>query len=217
MRYLIHGLYAIADTNLLSHKDLGNAVALALLGGATLIQYRDKSQEIKRRHKEATSLQQICRQHNVPLIINDDVTLASEIGADGVHLGRDDLSLTSARQILGADVIIGVSCYNELARAIAAEQAGADYVAFGRLFPSATKPEPIRVSLELLREARKILNLPIVAIGGITPENAPQVIDAGANAVAVIGGLFKSQDIRATATAYKQLFLSRDLPALRTF
>jgi thiamine-phosphate pyrophosphorylase len=212
MSYSIYGLYAIADTTLLSHKDLCNAVVLALLGGATLIQYRDKSQEIKRRHKEATSLQQICRQHNVPLIINDDVMLASEIGADGVHLGQEDLSLTSARQILGTEAIIGVSCYNKLAQAIAAEQAGADYVAFGRLFPSATKPEPIHASLDLLQEARRTLSLPIVAIGGITTENALSVIEAGANAVAVIGGLFKSPDIQATAAAYKQLFLSRNLP-----
>lgn len=213
MSYSISGLYAIADTNFLSPNDLGNAVALALLGGATLIQYRDKSQETQRRYKEAKSLQQICRQHNVPLIINDDVMLASEIGADGVHLGQEDLSLTLARQILGAEAIIGVSCYNKLAQAIAAEQAGADYIAFGRLFPSTTKPEPIYASLDLLREARRTLNLPIVAIGGITIENAPSVIKAGADAIAVIGGLFKSPNIQATAAAYKQLFLSRNLPA----
>jgi thiamine-phosphate pyrophosphorylase len=213
MNYSISGLYAIADTNFLSHNDLGNAVALALLGGATLIQYRDKSQETQRRYKEAKSLQQICRQHNVPLIINDDVMLASEIGAGGVHLGQEDLSLTLARQILGAEAIIGVSCYNKLAQAIAAEQAGADYIAFGRLFPSTTKPEPIYASLDLLREARRTVSLPIVAIGGITTENAPPVIEAGANAIAVIGGLFKSPNIQATAAAYKQLFLSRNLPA----
>ncbi|QBQ53626.1 thiamine phosphate synthase [Nitrosococcus wardiae] len=217
MNELIRGLYAIADTHLLPHQDLGNAVALALLGGASLIQYRDKGQEVKRRYQEAKSLQQICRQHHVPLIINDDTLLAAEIGADGVHLGRDDLALSSARQILGADAIIGVSCYNELARAIAAEQAGADYVAFGRFFPSETKPEAIQASLELLREARKRLKLPIVAIGGITTENASQVIEAGANAVAIIGGLFKSQDIRATAAAYQQRFLSQHLPAPHSF
>lgn len=215
MRDLICGLYAIADTGLLPHKGLGNAIALALLGGATLVQYRDKSPERGRRYREASALQQICRQHNVPLIINDDLQLAAEIGADGVHLGRDDPSLTSARRLLGADAIIGVSCYNELERALSAEQAGADYVAFGRFFPSETKPEAIQASLDFLREARQKLTLPIVAIGGITPENAPEVIDAGANAVAIIGGLFKSQDIRATAATYQQLFLSRNLPAPR--
>lgn len=212
MSYLIHGLYAIADTHLLSDKHLDNAVTLALLGGATLIQYRDKSPEVKQRYQQALSLQLICRQYNVPLIINDDVALASQIGADGVHLGQGDLSLASAREILSTEAIIGVSCYNQLAQAIAAEQAGADYVAFGRLFPSKTKPEPIYASLELLREARKILHLPIVAIGGMTPENTPPVIKAGANAVAVISGLFKSSDIQATATAYQRLFPEPNLP-----
>lgn len=217
MRSSIRGLYAIADTHLLSHQDLGNAVALALQGGASLIQYRDKSQEMTRRYEEAESLQQICRQYQAPLIINDDVLLAAEIGAEGVHLGRDDPSIASARELLGDRAIIGISCYNDLARAITAEQTGADYVTFGRLFPSATKPEPIWASLALLREARKNLNLPIVAIGGITPENAPQVIEAGVNAVAVISGLFKSRDIRAAAAAYRQHFPSWNLPKPRLF
>lgn len=213
----IRGLYAIADTHLLPRQDLGNAVALALQGGASLIQYRDKSQEMTRRYEEAESLQRICHQYQAPLIINDDALLAAEIGAEGVHLGQDDSSITSARKILGAKAIIGISCYNDLARAIAAEQAGADYVAFGRLFPSITKPEPIWASLALLGEARKNLNLPIVAIGGITPENTLQVIEAGASAVAVIGGLFRSRDIRAAAAAYRQHFPSWNLPKPHLF
>ncbi|WP_096527705.1 thiamine phosphate synthase [Candidatus Nitrosoglobus terrae] len=212
MKYSISGLYAIADTTLLSSKDLGSAVSLALLGGANLIQYRDKSQETHRRYQEATSLQQICRQHGVPLIINDDITLAAKIGADGIHLGADDPSLVLARQILGDKAIIGVSCYNELSRAIIAEQKGADYIAFGRFFPSKTKPEPIYASIDLLQQARKILHTPIVAIGGITPQNALPIIEAGADAIAVIGGLFRSPNIRAAATAYKRLFSSQYLP-----
>jgi thiamine-phosphate pyrophosphorylase len=206
MRYSIYGLYAIADTSCLSPCDLGNGAALALLGGARLLQYRDKGQEAERRHQEASALLQICRQYNVPFIINDDVALAAEIGADGVHLGRDDLPIAEARQHLGPNAIIGVSCYNNLKRAIIAEQAGADYVAFGRFFPSATKPEAIQAPLDLLRKARQELELPLVAIGGITLENARHVIDAGASAIAVISGLFEKPDIRATAAAYNTLF-----------
>lgn len=215
MNYPVHGLYAIADAALLASRDLDNAVTLALRGGASLLQYRNKGKEAApRRQEEAKALLQICRQHQVPLIINDDIVLASEIGADGVHLGRDDPPVAAARQLLGIDAIIGVSCYNQLKRAIAAEQAGADYVAFGRCFPSATKPEAVHAPLWLLREARKRLNLPIVAIGGITLENTPQVISAGAHVVAVIGGLFKRHDIEITARAYKRLFLHQEMPLL---
>jgi thiamine-phosphate pyrophosphorylase len=214
MRYSIYGLYAIADTSCLSPCDLGNGAALALLGGARLLQYRDKGQKAECRHQEASALLQICRQYNVPFIINDDVALAAEIGADGVHLGRDDLPIAEARQHLGPNAIIGVSCYNNLKRAIIAEQAGADYVAFGRFFPSATKPEAIQAPLNLLRKARQELELPFVAIGGITLENARHVINAGASAIAVISSLFEKPDIRATAAAYNTLFLKHNLPAL---
>lgn len=210
--YPVRGLYAIADATLLASPKLGNAAALALRGGTSLLQYRDKSKEAVRRQREAEALLQLCRQHQVPLIINDDILLAAKIGADGVHLGRDDPPLAAAREFLGTEAIIGISCYNQLERAIAAEQAGADYVAFGRCFPSTTKPEAVHASLDLLREVKNRLSLPIVAIGGITPENAPQVINAGASAIAVIGGLFKHHDIQATATAYKRLFLPQVRP-----
>lgn len=214
MSYPIHGLYAIADATLPAFQDPGNAVTLALRGGASIIQYRNKGKDTVSRQEEAEALLQICRQYQVPLIINDDILLAAKVGADGVHLGRDDPPVAMARQLLGREAIIGVSCYNQLKRAITAEQAGADYVAFGRCFPSATKPEAVHAPLWLLRKARKRLSLPVVAIGGITPENASQAISAGAHAVAVIGGLFKHSDIEAAARAYGRLFSQQEVRLL---
>jgi thiamine-phosphate pyrophosphorylase len=142
-------------------------------------------------------------------IINDDVTLAKETQADGVHLGREDAAIAQARKQLGSRAIIGVSCYNELARAEQAAAQGADYVAFGRFFPSRTKPQAVPASLDLLREAKKKLHIPVVAIGGITPENGASLIAAGANALAVIEGVFGQADVRAAAERYASLFKNR--------
>jgi thiamine-phosphate pyrophosphorylase len=148
----------------------------------------------------------VCRQHGVLFIINDDVTLAKETRADGVHLGREDVPLAEARKLLGTRAIIGVSCYNELARAQAAQKQGADYVAFGRFFPSRTKPQAVQANLDLLREAKRKLHIPVVAIGGITPENGASLIAAGADALAVIEGVFGQADVRAAAERYARLF-----------
>ncbi|CAH9019730.1 thiamine phosphate synthase [Candidatus Nitrosacidococcus sp. I8] len=208
MTHLIYGLYAIVDTGVVSPNHFHNAASEALLGGANLIQYRDKNQSPKQRYEQATDLRQLCSQHNVPLIINDDIELAAQVKADGVHLGKNDGSLLAARQALGEKAIIGISCYNELSRAIAAWEAGASYIALGRFFPSITKPKPIFVSLELLKEVREKIPLPIVAIGGITPQNALPIIQGGADAIAVIGGIFRHQNIRHQAMAYKKLFPS---------
>lgn len=200
------GLYAIADTQYLNDARLLTAVSEAIAGGARIIQYRDKSHDAPTRLAQANKIAALCRQHGVLYIVNDDVALAKESQADGVHLGREDAALTQAREHLGPGTIIGVSCYNELARAEEAEKQGADYVAFGRFFPSRTKPQAVPASLDLLREAKKKLRLPVVAIGGITPENGASLIAAGADALAVIEGVFGQADVRAAAERYARLF-----------
>lgn len=200
------GLYAIADTQYLDDTRLLPAVNEAIAGGARIIQYRDKSHDAPTCRAQAKKIAALCRQHGVLFIVNDDVALAKESGADGLHLGREDTALTQAREILGPQAIIGVSCYNELALAEEAEKHGADYVAFGRFFPSRTKPQAVQASLNLLREAKRKLRLPVVAIGGITPENGASLIAAGADALAVIEGVFGQADVRAAAERYARLF-----------
>jgi len=207
-RGLIRGLYAIADSRYLAPPAFVPAVAAALAGGARVIQLRDKRLDERTRKHLARELVALCQSQGVPLLINDDVALAAAVGADGVHLGREDAAPASARQVLGPQAIIGVSCYNELARARAAKRGGADYVAFGRFFPSRTKPQAVEASLELLRLAHAEMALPIVAIGGITPENGGSLVAAGADALAVIEGVFNQPDIRAAAARYARLFAS---------
>ena len=212
----IQGLYAITDSGLLQGKLLP-AVAAALQGGAQIIQYRDKiaiglsadanQREQQRRHDEATALLALCRQHHIPLLINDDVALAQAIGADGVHLGQGDGSLFAARARLGANAIIGVTCHDRLDFAKIAARDGASYVAFGAMFASGTKPLAQSCPLSTLTEARAQLPLPLVAIGGITPDNAASVIDAGAQALAVIASLWQAPDIRARAQQFSQEFV----------
>ncbi|PKO73844.1 MAG: thiamine phosphate synthase [Betaproteobacteria bacterium HGW-Betaproteobacteria-17] len=199
------GVYAItpetADT-----EHLLTQVAAALAGGVAAVQYRDKSDDVARRHEQASELVALCRPFGVPLIVNDDLRLADLCDADGVHLGRDDASLREARIILGRGRIVGASCYQSLDLALAAQAAGADYVAFGSFFASPTKPAAGRAGLELLREAAPLIHLPLVAIGGITLANAPQLLDAGADSLAVLSALFDTPDIRAAARALNQLF-----------
>lgn len=203
---MIAGLYAIADRGYLAPEGFAPAVMQAIAGGAHVIQYRDKLSDNDERARIAAILAALCRRLDCPLIINDDPQLAKAVGAHGVHLGQDDADVASARQLLGAQALIGVSCYNELARAQAAERAGADYVAFGGFYPSPTKPQALRADVDLLRAARRTLRIPIVAIGGITPENGAALIAAGAAALAVIEGVFGQTDIRAAAVRYTQLF-----------
>lgn len=148
----------------------------------------------------------LCLNYHVPFIINDDLALAKTLGADGVHLGAEDAAAAYARQALGPRAIIGVSCYNSLERALQAQREGADYVAFGRFFPSRSKPDAVQAGIELLREARKKLHLPIAAIGGITLQNAAQLLEAGADMLAVIHGVFGEQDVRAATQSYTTLF-----------
>jgi thiamine-phosphate pyrophosphorylase len=200
------GLYAIADTSLIPRERLDAAAEAALAGGAVMLQYRDKSDDRVRRLSEARMLAARCRAHGALFIVNDDVELAAESGANGVHLGRDDPAIETARARLGPDAIIGVSCYNELERARHAQARGADYVAFGRFFPSRTKPAAVPASPELLKQALAALRVPIVAIGGITPENGEALIAAGADSLAVIDGVFGQPDVRAAAARYAKLF-----------
>lgn len=200
------GLYAITDALLIPDDRLTEAVEQAILGGARLIQYRDKSHDDARRLTQARALNELCQHHAVPLIINDDVELAAQVGAAGVHVGKDDSAFAIARARLGGNALIGVSCYDRLDLALEAVRAGADYVAFGAFFPSPTKPTEIRASVALLRKARAALNVPIVAIGGITPDNAPLLLDLGADALAVVSGVFGQPDIQAAARRYANLF-----------
>jgi thiamine-phosphate pyrophosphorylase len=202
----VRGLYAIADTQYLSEARLNEAVREAIAGGAAVIQYRDKGADPARRRDQARALLALCRRYGVAFVVNDDVSLAAAIGADGVHIGRDDPALTETRRQLGTNRLIGVSCYNELERALAAQSQGADYIAFGSFFPSRTKPQAARAGVELLRAARAQLRIPIVAIGGITPENGAELVAAGADALAVIDGVFNQPDIRAAAQRYARLF-----------
>jgi len=185
---------------------LTRKVRKALAGGARILQYRNKSANAAVRREQGTVLLALCREARIPLVINDDLDLARAIGADGLHLGRDDVSIAAARAQLGEDKLLGVSCYDRLELALAAREAGADYVAFGSAFPSSSKPEATRAPLSLYREARTRLDFPIVAIGGITTENAHKVIEAGADAVAVISALFDSPDIEAAARSFSRLF-----------
>ena len=192
----LRGLYAVTPEG----EDLERKVRLALEGGIALLQYRAK----RRDRAQATAVVRLAHEFGVPVIINDDVALALELGAAGAHLGRDDADLRSARAYLGGR-ILGASCYNDLALARAAVAAGADYVAFGSMFASPTKPQAVRAPLALLGEA-KTLGVPLAAIGGITLENAPQLIAAGADLLAVISDLFDAPDVRARAEAYGKLF-----------
>jgi len=201
----VRGLYAVTP----DEPDIGSLtrkVRKALAGGARILQYRNKSANAAVRSEQGTALLALCREARIPFVINDDLDLARAIGADGLHLGRDDVSIAAARAQLGEDKLLGVSCYDRLELALAAREAGADYVAFGSAFPSSTKPEATRAPLSLYREARARLDFPIVAIGGITTENAHKVIEAGADAVAVISALFDSPDIEAAARSFSRLF-----------
>ena len=201
----VHGLYAIADSTWLAPDNLLVQVGAALAGGAHLVQYRDKHQNPQARLRMARSLVQLCNEYSAPLIINDDPELARACGAAGVHLGRDDANPAAARTLLGRDAIIGVSCYNELERARRAQELGADYVAFGRFFASHTKPDAVPADLTLLQRAHAEIDLPVVAIGGITPEIGAALVAAGAHARAVIEGLWGQPDARAAAARYVKL------------
>ena len=188
------GVYAITPDHR-SGSDLAAAVATAVEHGVKAVQYRDKSSDAARRRSDAEALLAVCRPWGVPLIINDDVDLALAAGADGVHLGREDEALGDARARLGDAAIIGVSCYNEASRALAAARQGANYVAFGSFFPSLTKPGAVRATTDLITAVRPHIEIPIVAIGGITSANAPSLLESGVDLLAIVNAIFGAPDI----------------------
>jgi len=204
----IAGLYAITPETT-DTAALLRMTRQVLEGGAQLIQYRNKAADIALRIEQATLLADLCRKAAAPLIINDHPDLAAELDADGVHLGKQDISIAEARRQLGRGKIIGVSCYNKLEQALEAEREGADYIAFGAFFGSGTKPRAVTASLDLLQRAKRKLHIPIVAIGGINFANAAQLIRHGADALAVVNGVFATQNVRYAAEDISRLFQVR--------
>lgn len=178
----------------------------AIRGGANAVQFRDKSRNTGYRKEICTALLKLCHDYDIPLIINDDTELAKAVQADGVHLGQDDISIHQARRVLGPQAIIGVSCYNQIELAVSAQDLGADYIAFGRFFSSLTKPDAVQAPLSILPQAVELLHIPIIAIGGISVDNASSVIQAGANAVAVIDAVFAENDTHQAANCFRALF-----------
>ncbi|MEA1989272.1 MAG: thiamine phosphate synthase [Pseudomonadota bacterium] len=201
-----HGLYVITDTNLMTEENIGAKVEQALQGGTKIVQYRDKVNSEQTKLRLATQLQQICKSYQAWFIVNDDIHLAQKVNADGVHIGKDDDDIHKARELLGDNAIIGVSCYNDLNRALQMQDLGADYVAFGRYFNSKTKPNAPQAELTTLHQAKQSLHIPLVAIGGITADNVKTLIDSGADSVAVIQGVFAAKDIQAESKKIQQLF-----------
>ena len=205
LQQTITGLYAvtpdISDTN-----ELLRRVRLALQGGARVLQYRNKSADSVLKLQQAQALRTLAQTFNTTFIVNDDAQLAAQADADGVHLGGEDGSVAAARALLGSSKIIGVSCYNRLSLAHEAVRQNADYVAFGAFFSSSVKPEAVKADVALLQAAHRELEVPIVAIGGITQQNAATLIDAGASAVAVITALWNAADIEASAHGFSKLF-----------
>lgn len=200
----MHGLYAITASN--TSAALPNDIEKILAENIGVLQYRDKSTNTQQRYHDAHHLKQLCSLYSTLFIINDDLKLAKHIDADGVHLGKDDSSVSEARSMLGNNAIIGVSCYNDLPLAIKAEQEGANYVAFGSFFNSPTKPNTPKADLALLRQAKNTLSIPICCIGGITLANAPLLIEAGADMVAVISALFCQPNSPQIAQQFSALF-----------
>ena len=199
------GIYLISDSKNLVIDDLLDKTEKILDVGISLFQFRDKNSKYEIKKSTALKLQTLCKKYNTLFIINDDVVLAKEISADGVHLGRNDMDIEMARKILG-DKIIGVSCYNNLEDAITAEIMGADYIALGSFFSSPTKPEARKIAIDLLPIAKSKLNIPVVAIGGITPENGKQLVDNKVDFLAIISGIYASTDIINSIKSYKNLF-----------
>ncbi|MGH8274557.1 MAG: thiamine phosphate synthase [Gammaproteobacteria bacterium] len=196
----LKGLYVLTDERL--GDGLMEAVAATLEGGARLIQYRDKSIDAARREHEARRLRTLTRKYKALLIVNDDPELAAAVEADGVHLGRDDPDVATARALLGVEAVIGISCYDSLDFARDAVAAGADYIAFGSVYPSPTKPDAVRAPLDLLTRAKRELGVPICAIGGITPENAVPVLAAGADMLAVVSAVLFTENPEAAVRRF---------------
>ncbi len=192
----LKGLYAITDERLTPYHRIADMVAAAIEGGASVVQLRDKGLEDHLLEPIAVRLLDVCERYGALFIVNDRVELAARIGAHGVHIGKDDAAYSHARRVMGAR-IVGVSCYDSMELALRYEGLGADYVAFGSVFPSPTKPEAVRAGLSLIEEASRRLSVPVCAIGGITQQNAHLVAEAGADMAAVISGLWSEGELEA--------------------
>ena len=212
-QFLPRGLYAVTPDERYTPR-LVALVGAALAGGAVLVQYRNKTAALELQREQISALLPLCHASGADLIVNDNVELAIELEADGVHVGRDDAaeSLTLVRQALGPNRILGVSCYNDLSIAQHAAAVGADYLAIGSVFVSNTKPAAVKATLGLVTEVRRRFGLPVAAIGGITLANAPSVIAAGADLLAVITDLFSATDIKFQAQNYAALFTPVSTP-----
>ena len=202
------GIYGITDDALLPEEILVERVECALKAGLGMLQYRSKNPDKTIKQKVAHQLSDLCKRYDVPLLINDDPLLAKQVNAEGVHLGQADSDLTEARNLLGPEAIIGITCHAQLDLAINAEANGANYVAFGRFFPSRTKPDASPASLDLITEAKQKLTVPVVAIGGINPENGAAAVAAGADMLAVIHALFAGDDVTANTNKLVKLYAS---------
>ncbi len=202
----LRGLYVITDTRLIPRQRFVETVEAAVRGGATMVQLREKEAPQEEVIRLGRELLAVTRRYGALLIINDHPAVAKAVGADGAHVGREDPPVTETRALLGPEAIIGASCYGDVARAAAAEQEGADYVAFGTPFPSPTKTKRTDISLGIFRQVQQRVRVPVFAIGGITIDNARQVIDAGADGVAVVSGVFGAPDVEAAARVLAQLF-----------
>jgi len=204
-KQFLRGLYAITPDGI-DRDDLLTRVHAALRGGVRVVQYRDKQRDAVQQAEIADALGALCRRYGACFMVNDDLALALAVDADGVHLGADDGDLATARQALGPGKLLGVSCYAEFALARAAVAAGADYVAFGAVCPSPTKPHAQRAPLSLFGRCRDELRVPACAIGGITLDTAPALVAAGADLLAVITDLFAASDIESRARSFQHLF-----------
>jgi glutamate-1-semialdehyde 2,1-aminomutase len=203
----LEGVYAILDIENINKGEILDLAQNVIDGGVTIIQYRNKTSHTYDRENEARGVLDLCREHNVPLIINDDLALARAIGADGVHLGQNDIPCKIARDFLGSSYIIGVTCNNKIENAHVAASSGATYVAFGAFFPSQSKPDAPHAELDLLLKARDEISIPIAAIGGITTDNAQQLINAGADMIAITRGIFNAEkDVITTTKGFVAMF-----------
>jgi len=203
----LQGLYAITDVNLMGEQLLEMSKQ-AILGGIHILQYRNKTATLQQQENEALALAHLCKKHHVLFLINDNIDLALKVNADGVHLGQTDTQLLRAREKLGQEKIIGITCHNKIELAITAQEQGADYVAFGRFYTSHTKPTAPPADISILSNAKQSINIPIVAVGGITIKTAPDLLEQDADMLAVINAIFGEKDVMAATQQFVDFFPS---------
>ena len=201
----LKGLYVIADAACIGADKIISKTDEVLSAGVKIIQYRDKVSTQNNRYKLAEKLRKLTQDYKCLLLINDDAQLASSVDADGVHLGKDDISIEDTRRSLGKDKIIGASCYANYVNVQPAITASADYIAFGSFFPSLTKPNAPRAGIELIQQAKRDYKISVCAIGGITPENAHSLLEAGADMIAVISAVFNASSPKHAVQEYLSL------------